>query len=150
MTDDKQRAENALMARLEDWAAGLGDAGMTKQANETRYYPTRTIPPMRAAHARGELLHHVTHWLPRFRYRPNDPSVEQMVRIKRQRLPVWEEIVAEKNQPWSRYVSDADRSTLRTLVDTVTERADRELASEARLRASIEAQRGDRTSRPAH
>ena len=141
MTDDKRRAENALMARLEEWAAGLGEAGMTKQANDTRYYPTRTIPRMRAAHDRGELLHHLTHWLPGYRYRPNDPAVEQMVRIKRHRLPVWEEIVAEDDQPWSPCVSDADRATLRSLVDTVTSRAERELASEARLRASMQAQR---------
>ncbi len=140
-TDRKKSAENALMARLEEWAAGLGEAGMTKQANDTRYYPTRTIPPMREAHARGELLHYLTHWLPTYRYRPNDPSIEQTVRIKRHGLQVWEEIVAEDGQPWSPHVRDADRATLLSLVEKVTVRAERELASEARLRASIEAHR---------
>ncbi len=94
---------------------------------------------MRAAHARGELLHDLTGWLPGFRYRPQAPAVEQMVRIKRHGLPVWEEILAAEDEPWSRFVRDEDRATLRTLIEKVTARAERELAMEARLRASIEA-----------
>jgi hypothetical protein len=62
MPTAKERAANALMAALEDWAASLGDH--VSKANGTRYFPTRSIPGMRRAHDDGALFEELTEWLP--------------------------------------------------------------------------------------
>ena len=44
----KAKAEDALMARLEEWAASLGPAGV-KRRDGPRYFPSRQMTQMRAA-----------------------------------------------------------------------------------------------------
>jgi hypothetical protein len=110
----KAKAEDALMDRLEEWAASLGPGGV-KRADGPRYFPSRQMTQMRAAHAKGELLHSLTHWLPDWEFKQNRYTA-RMVEIMDCGLPVWEEIVAETGQPWSDFVTEAQRSSLLALV----------------------------------
>lgn len=127
--DDRDRAAAAdrLMQALEDWAASLGDAGV-QRADGARYFPARQMHRgMRKAHQEGRLFESLTDWLPDWRYRAN-AFTERMKDIVRHDAPLWEDIVAKEDEPWSAYITPEQRAHLRRISD--------------RIRADV--QRGDR------
>lgn len=110
-------AEDALMARLEEWAASLGPGGV-KRSDGARYFPSRQMTQMRAAHANGELLNALTYWLPGWEFK-QDRYTARMVEIMDCGLPVWEEIVASTGDVWSPFVTDEQRRALLAVVARV-------------------------------
>ncbi len=111
-------AADALMQALEDWAAGLGDAGVRK-SDGARYFPSRQMHHlMRRAHEDGVLFERLTEWLPDWRYKPNRYT-ERMKDIIRHGTPLWEDVVAEEGRPWSPYINAQQRAMLRRISDRI-------------------------------
>lgn len=138
MTNDAQRAaaEDALMDALEAWARSLGDGGVT-QADGKRYFPTRSIPWMRKAHAKGTLIDSLTGWLPDYRGLGHSPgSAQRMVDIVKHGLQPWEYLLVATDRPWSPFVTDEQRAVLHEVLRDCHAQA----ASELRLRAKIQQQ----------
>jgi hypothetical protein len=135
MATAKDRAANALMAALEDWAAGLGDH-VTK-VDGTRYFPTRSIPGMRRAHDKGQLFEQLTAWLPDYHglgHAKDQSAADRMAEFVMKGLPCWEEIVADPTAQWAPYIGAADRAVLDQVMADVRARAGR------RQRARVQAQ----------
>ena len=108
-------AADALMQALEDWAAGLGDAGV-RRSDGARYFPSRQMHRgMRRAHEDGVLFERLTEWLPAWRYRAND-FTERMKDIVRHGAPLWEDVVAEECQLWSSYITAEQRAMSLSLI----------------------------------
>ena len=141
----KAAAETALMTRLEEWAADLGDH-IKKADGKSRYYPTRSIPAMRKAYDKGRLFEHLTEWLPSYRglgHSTDQSAADRMAEFVAKGLPCWEDIVAAPNEPWSPWISPADRAILNKVVADVHARANRLLR--ARLAAQALLQQGRHT-----
>jgi beta-galactosidase GanA len=107
----KATAENALMERLEDWARSLGDGGITR-VDGVRYFPARSMRGLRKAHHDGCLLHYMTEWLPTYRRSSSSPAAKRMADIVKAGLVPWEALLLERNQPWSKEVTDQQRMVL--------------------------------------
>jgi hypothetical protein len=103
------------MEALEDWAASLGDAGVTRSDN-ARYFPSRQMDrTMRRAHSEGVLFERLTEWLPNYRFRA-DAYTERMKDIVRHGALLWESIVAAEDRPWSPYIEPEQREMLLRVV----------------------------------
>jgi hypothetical protein len=137
-THAKAAAANALMAALEAWASSLGDAGITK-TDGARYYPTRSIPPMRRAHDQGRLFEYLTEWLPTYRGlgHGSQAAADRMAELVSKGLPCWEEIVADPNAPWAAQINPADRAILQKVMADVHARAARLSRAHAAAQALI-------------
>lgn len=127
------------MQALEDWAAGLGDAGV-RRADGARYFPSRQMHRgMRRAHEDGVLFERLTEWLPDWRYSANDYT-ERMKDIVRHGAPLWEDVVAEEGKPWSSYITAEQRAMLRR----VSERIRAEVARGDRLVKRLRREQSER------
>lgn len=73
---------------------------------------------MRNAHQEGVLFERLTDWLPTWRYRAN-AFTERMKDIVRHDAPLWEDIVAQEDQPWSPYITAEQRAHLRRISDRI-------------------------------
>jgi hypothetical protein len=135
-TTTKSQAEHALMDALEEWATSLGEHGVTKE-NGTHYFPSRQITQMRRAHDDGQLIEYLTDWLPKYRglrTRPGDQEYANRMRdIVEHHRPIWEQIVAARDEPWTPFVTDEQRRVLLRVAEDV----DGEIARGQRLRAKL-------------
>ncbi|TMK98035.1 MAG: hypothetical protein E6G34_10200 [Actinobacteria bacterium] len=145
-TTTKPEAEQALMDALEEWAKSLGDHGVTK-IDGSRYFPSRQMRQIRAANENGQLVGddgYLTGWLPQYRglrTRAGDQEYANRMReIIEHGAPLWEQIVAELDKPWTPYVTAEQRRVLHRVVSDV----DAEIERGQRLVEKVREQARDR------
>jgi hypothetical protein len=108
------------MDRLEVWARGLGEGGVTT-VDGRRYFPSRQMTQIRAAYREGpgKLMEYMTGWLPDYRRDRSTAPSRRMADIVKAGLVPWEALLLERDQPWAHHVSDLQRMVLcRVMSDT--------------------------------
>jgi hypothetical protein len=92
---------------------------------------------MRRAHEDVQLIEYLSDWLPQYRDLPtragDQEYANRMRDIVEHGRPIWEQIAARLDEPWTAFVTDAQRHVLLRVAADV----DAEIARGQRLRAKM-------------